>query len=104
MANLPINSTVDGGGARPLDFGTVNYVHSPFGGKLPIEVKPTNEVVNTPKEVAYSSVNLSPEEKFYESLGLKDKGGLTLPLKSKGRLLVAVVLVAGYFAYKKFKK
>jgi hypothetical protein len=61
-------------------------------------------VVNAPKEVAYSSVNLSPEEKFYESLGLKDKGGLTLPLKSKGRLLVAVVLVGGYFAYKKFKK
>jgi len=61
-------------------------------------------VVNAPKEVAYSSVNLSSEEKFYESLGLKDKGGLTLPLKSKGRLLVAVVLVAGYFAYKKFKK
>jgi len=62
-------------------------------------------VENAPKnEVAYSSVNLSPEEKFYESLGLKNKGGLTLPLKSKGRLLVAVVLVAGYFAYKKFKK
>jgi hypothetical protein len=62
-------------------------------------------VENAPKnEVAYSSVNLSPEEKFYESLGLKNKRGLTLPLKSKGRLLVAVVLVAGYFAYKKFKK
>jgi hypothetical protein len=61
-------------------------------------------VADAPKEVAYSSVNLSPEEKFYESLGLKDKGGLTLPLKSKGRLLVAVVLVAGYFAYKKYKK
>ena len=69
------------------------------GGRAEIKT-----VVNAPKEVAYSSVNLSSEEKFYESLGLKDKGGLTLPLKSKGRLLVAVVLVGGYFAYKKFKK
>ena len=57
-------------------------------------------VVNT--EVSYSSVNLSPEEKFYESLGLKSSMFFTL--KAKGRLLVAVVLVGGYFAYKKFKK
>jgi hypothetical protein len=60
-------------------------------------------VVNAPaKEVAYQSVNLSPEEKFYESLGLKSS--MFSPLKSKGRLLVLVVLVAGYFAYKKFNK
>ena len=56
-------------------------------------------VVNT--EV-YAKPNLSLEEKFYESLGLKSSMFFTL--KSKGRLLVAVVLVAGYFAYKKFKK
>ena len=61
-------------------------------------------VVNAPKEVAYSSVNLSSEEKFYESLGIKSKGGWSFTVKAKGRLLVAVVLVAGYFAYKKFKK
>ena len=59
-------------------------------------------VVNAPKEVAYSSANLSPEEKFYESLGLKSSMFFTL--KAKGRFLVAGVLVAGYFAYKKFKK
>jgi hypothetical protein len=47
-------------------------------------------------------VNLSPEEKFYQSLGLKSSMFSTV--KAKGRLLVAVVLVAGYFAYKKFKK
>jgi len=46
--------------------------------------------------------NLSPEEKFYQSLGLKSS--MFSPLKSKGRLLVVVVLVGGYFAYKKFKK
>ena len=111
MANLPIDNTVDGGGAKPnpnevtCADGTKdvsNGVLAPCtqnGG-----VKENQTVVDAPKEVAYSSVNLSSEEKFYESLGLKDKGGLTLPLKSKGRLLVALVLVAGYFAYKKFKK
>lgn len=61
-------------------------------------------VVNAQKEVAYSSENLSPEEKFYQSLGIKSKGGWSFTVKAKGRLLVAVVLVAGYFAYKKFKK
>jgi hypothetical protein len=49
-------------------------------------------------------VNVSPEEKFYQSLGLKYRGGYGATVKAKGRLLVAVVLVAGYFAYKKFKK
>jgi hypothetical protein len=61
-------------------------------------------VVNSQKEVAYSSENLSPEEKFYQSLGIKSKGGWSFTVKAKGRLLVAVVLVGGYFAYKKFKK
>jgi hypothetical protein len=56
-----------------------------------------NETVNLSKVV-----NLSPEEKFYQSLGLKSSMFFTL--KSKGRLLVFAVLVGGYFAYKKFKK
>ena len=63
------------------------------------------ESVNQPVVVnteVYAKPNLSLEEKFYESLGLKSSMFFTL--KSKGRLLVAVVLVAGYFAYKKFKK
>ena len=111
MANLPINISQDGGGAKPFNLSreqVLSIALEDYRKNLPT---PDNDgiayqtVVNAPpKEVAYSSVNLSPEEKFYESLGLKDKGGLTLPLKSKGRLLVAVVLVAGYFAYKKFKK
>jgi hypothetical protein len=50
------------------------------------------------------NLNLSAEEKFYESLGLKSRGGYSPTVKAKGRFLVAVVLVAGYFAYKKFKK
>jgi hypothetical protein len=93
------------------DGTTQNVGSNPLGGRVDMPCRNNGGVSNNQsvadapsKEVAYSSVNLSSEEKFYESLGLKDKGGLTLPLKSKGRLLVAVVLVAGYFAYKKFKK
>jgi hypothetical protein len=58
-------------------------------------------VVNT--EV-YAKPNLSSEEKFYESLGIKSRGGWSPTVKAKGRFYLAVVLVAGYFAYKKFKK
>jgi hypothetical protein len=61
-------------------------------------------VVNEQKEVAYSSENLSPEEKFYKSLGIKSRGGWSPTVKAKGRFYLAVVLVGGYFAYKKFKK
>ena len=65
------------------------------GGRA--EIKP---VVN--ETVKYGVIKQDAEEKFYESLGLKSSMFFTL--KSKGRLLVAVVLVGGYFAYKKFKK
>jgi len=65
------------------------------GGRA--EIKP---VVN--ETVKYGVIKQDAEEKFYESLGLKSSMFFTL--KSKGRLLVAVVLIAGYFAYKKFKK
>jgi hypothetical protein len=67
------------------------------GGRA--ENKPV--VVNT--EV-YAKQNLSSEEKFYESLGIKSRGGYSPTVKAKGRFYLAVVLVAGYFAYKKFKK
>ena len=66
--------------------------------KSVVNAPPTEKVNLSP------SVNLSPEEKFYQSLGFKDRGGWSFTVKAKGRLLVAVVLVAGYFAYKKYKK
>jgi hypothetical protein len=69
------------------------------GVSTSISIAPPTEKVNLSP-----SVNLSPEEKFYQSLGLKDKGGYNPTVKAKGRFLVAVVLVAGYFAYKKYKK
>lgn len=62
-------------------------------------VAPPTEKVNLSP-----SVNLSAEEKFYKSLGLKSKGGWSPTVKAKGRFYLVVVLVAGYFAYKKFKK
>jgi len=49
--------------------------------------------------------NLTAEDKFYESLGIKkSSGGFGIQSRPMGRILVAIVLVAGYFAYKKFKK
>jgi len=114
MANINQYNETTGvmGGARPNEVTCVDGTKDISNGKMPPctnngGVKEDIEVVRTgtlPETlVAYQPViNLSPEEKFYESLGLKSS--MFSPLKSKGRLLVAVVLVAGYFAYKKFKK
>jgi hypothetical protein len=52
---------------------------------------PTKEVLSQDKE-----------DNFYRSLGFTTSG--MIKPKVKGRFFVAVVLVAGYFAYKKFKK
>jgi hypothetical protein len=67
------------------------------GGRA--EIKP---VVN--ETVKYGVIKQDAEEKFYESLGIKSRGGWSPTVKAKGRFYLAVVLVAGYFAYKKFKK
>ena len=49
---------------------------------------------------------LTAEDKFYEKLGIKYHNTHMFGVASrmKGRFYLAVVLVAGYFAYKKFKK
>ena len=52
---------------------------------------PTKEVLSQDKE-----------DNFYRSLGFTTSG--MIKPKVKGRFFVAVVLVAGYFAYKKYKK
>ena len=87
------------------DGTTKNQLSSPTGKYADACINNGGRAENKPVVVnteVYAKPNLSLEEKFYESLGLKSSMFFTL--KSKGRLLVAVVLVGGYFAYKKFKK
>jgi hypothetical protein len=72
------------------------------GGKA--EIKP---VVN--EKVKFGVIKKDAEDKFYEKLGIQTQSGgfmsgKGLDSKIKGRALILVVLVAGYFAYKKFKK
>jgi hypothetical protein len=102
-ASLPKPDNVDM--TKPVDFGTVNQVHSPFGGKLPI-VKPTTDEVKKQNLLVGDTDILTAEDKFYEKLGIKyhNTNMFGVASRMKGRFYLAVVLVAGYFAYKKFKK
>lgn len=72
----------------------------------PVSVKPRTSEVKQQNLLAGGNNTLTAEDKFYEMLGIKKTDGSGWGLQSRpvGRLLVAVVLVAGYFAYKKFKK
>ena len=73
----------------------------------PTSVKPTTEDIKQ-QNLKLEKIGdvLTAEDKFYEKLGIKyhNTHMFGRPSRTKGRLLVAVVLVAGYFAYKKFKK
>jgi len=74
---------------------------------IPIAVKPTTDAVKQQNAIILQNVDvLTQEDKFYEKLGIKYHNTHMFGVDSrlKGRLLVAVVLVGGYFAYKKFKK
>jgi hypothetical protein len=76
-------------------------------GYSPSSVKPTNESVKQ-QNLQLEKIGdvLTAEDRFYESLGIKyhNTHMFGVASRQKGRFLVAVVLVAGYFAYKKFKK
>ena len=71
-----------------------------------LAVAPTSEIVKQQNILKMQNMNvLTAEDKFYQMLGIKKtSGGMGIQSRPLGRLLVAVVLVAGYFAYKKFKK
>jgi hypothetical protein len=73
-----------------------------------IAVAPTSEIVKQQNLLKMQNMGmgvLTAEDKFYEMLGIKKtSGGWGIQSRPLGRLLVAVVLVGGYFAYKKFKK
>jgi hypothetical protein len=123
--NNPSGGSVDGGGARPFDWGNIKFETE---ATFPRELGKPNTIKLDPKETAgflqsqkdlleieknkqlllstNKSEPLTAEDKFYESLGIKktDGSGWGLQSRPMGRILVAVVLVAGYFAYKKFKK
>lgn len=82
-------------GSNPLG-GRVDMPCKNNGGVSPNQpmVKPTTDEVKQQNLQRLTSGNA--EGNFYRMLGI--------PSRPLGRLLVAVVLVAGYFAYKKFKK
>jgi hypothetical protein len=69
--------------------------------QVPDTKMPANGVINPslPK-----SIGRDAEEIFYQKLGLKSAGGYDISLKAKGRALVLLVLIGGYFAYKKLNK
>ena len=71
------------------------------------QVAPTSEIVKQQNaEILKMGDVLTIEDKFYEKLGIKYHNTHMFGVASrmKGRFYLAVVLVAGYFAYKKFKK
>ena len=73
---------------------------------LPV-VKPTTDGVKQQNlNLAIRGDVMTQEDKFYEMFGIKKtrSGDIGIQSRPLGRLLVAVVLVGGYFAYKKFKK
>jgi len=70
----------------------------------PVSVKPTSQEVKL-QNLKVGDV-LTAEDKFYEMFGIKyhNTNMFGVASRMKGRFYLAVVLVAGYFAYKKFKK
>lgn len=74
---------------------------------IPIAVKPTSEAVKQQNLNLESRVDvMTQEDKFYEIFGIKKSrsGDIGIQSRPLGRFLVAIVLIGGYFAYKKFKK
>jgi hypothetical protein len=118
--NNPSGGSVDGGGAKPFDWsGISKNILNNQGFPDNSNVKNTRQqaILQAQKDLLDIEKNkqfllstnksepLTAEDKFYESLGIKkSSGGWGIQSRPMGRLLVAVVLVAGYFAYKKFKK
>ena len=94
--------------------GSTQMVGSnPDGGRVDMPCKnnggvsKNQSVVN--ETVKFGVIKQDAEDKFYEKLGIQTQSGgfmsgKGLDSKIKGRALILVVLVGGYFAYKKFKK
>ena len=103
------NKVLCNNGTYDITNGAVAPCESAGGVKnqISIAVKPTtDEVKQQNLNLASRGDVMTQEDKFYEMLGIKKtpSGSIGIQSRPLGRLLVAVVLVAGYFAYKKFKK
>jgi hypothetical protein len=113
IGNNPSGGLVDGGGAKPLDFGTVNQIQD---YTAPIDIDKFKKQFSVKPTITDGGMCLNDEGKKVGCNSLITNGKAQLPSKSKGyyfrklagaynqNLIIAVVLVAGYFAYKKFKK
>jgi hypothetical protein len=85
--------------------GIVYFVLDPIIlEKININSETTNKNILLSGQIVNGN-NLTIEDKFYEMFGIKkSSGGWGIQSRPLGRILVGVILVAGYFAYKKFKK
>ena len=93
---------------KPTDWATLGKnlnINQGFPDNSNIKYTP-EPVRNAPIKLEKIGDVLTAEDKFYENLGIKYNNTHMFGVASrrKGRFLVAVVLVAGYFAYKKYKK
>jgi hypothetical protein len=72
----------------------------------PIQVKSTTNEVKKQNLLVGDGDVLTAEDKFYEKLGIKYHNTHMFGVASrmKGRFYLGLLLIAGYFAYKKFKK
>jgi len=96
LAGLSNNLSKDG--------KTVTSFQGNFSYIIPIEYLVSTDLVNQPviNSPAKEVLSQDKEDNFWRSLGVKTSG--MIKPKVKGRFYLVVVLVAGYFAYKKFKK
>ncbi len=103
-ATLEPNEVFCVDGTKDITNGKMPPCTNNGGVKSTLSVKPTSESVKQ-LNLLVGGNTLTAEDKFYESLGIKkSSGGWGIQSRPIGRILVAVVLVAGYFAYKKYKK
>lgn len=89
-----------------LDPSKLEIFDAKTEAKKQIEEAIAKDGANAPIKLEKTGDVLTAEDKFYEKLGIKYNNTHMFGVASrrKGRFLVAVILVAGYFAYKKFKK
>ena len=125
--NNPSGGSVDGGGARPFDWGSISkdilnnqgFPDQSNVSRTPVLCKDgTTKIQNSSPNAKYMDACMDnggrAENQTVQSLAVTDlelyKKNMELSAKKDEKMkqikygVIAVVLVAGYFAYKKFKK